>query len=537
MKENLKIGVILSSEEVSLWIYRVIDQVMNSELAEINLILFHQEATRSNNSIKSLIYRLHKKADRWLLHKRIDYDKIVDTAQLLHGIAKISVSAASSGSELDEVLQEVTRQNLDIILNFSSFTIPDSDIQLARYGIWHYGIAGRNKPGDMADGYWELVNKEPAIETVLRCSNSFQSGKAVIYRSWFPTHFNSIAINTDHAYGLSSLIIPRLIKGLYHHGLDYFNNLPSESVSMNKESGDRIAFPPSNIRAFRNMLVILLRFLIYRLEYTEKWKWFLMYTFSRDLFPNLSRHYNVLKPPKDRFWADPFVICRNGEIYIFIEEVLYKTMKGHITLLVINEKGQLLRTRKILDKPYHMSYPFVFNADGNYYMIPETSENKSIDLYKCEEFPVKWSFAMNLMDNIIAKDTTLFFHDNKWWLFTAINESQLYSEYAELFLFYSSDLFTSKWIPHPNNPISTDIRTARPAGKVFVHQDKIYRPSQDCSGRYGRAININQIITLSETSYKEVLVSRTDATWEKKLKGTHTFNSDENFSIIDVYKY
>ena len=56
------------------------------------------------------------------------------------------------------------------------------------------------------------------------------------------------------------------------------------------------------------------------------------------------------------------------------------------------------------------------------------------------------------------------------------------------------NFLTNKWTPHPENPIVTDIRTARPGGKIFIQDGKIYRPSQDCSIRYGRALNMNQII-------------------------------------------
>jgi uncharacterized pyridoxamine 5'-phosphate oxidase family protein len=133
-------------------------------------------------------------------------------------------------------------------------------------------------------------------------------------------------------------------------------------------------------------------------------------------------------------------------------------------------------------------------------------------------------------------DTTLFFYENKWWLFTAISESSGFQDYVELFLFHSERLFTTEWIPHPDNPINTDIRSARPAGKIFTHENKIYRPSQDCAGIYGRAINVNQVNILSEKSYNEILISRTEATWEPDLKGTHTFNFDSDCIVTDAFR-
>jgi hypothetical protein len=287
-------------------------------------------------------------------------------------------------------------------------------------------------------------------------------------------------------------------------------------------------------------LTIILRLFYNRFFSKRNWNWFLLYRINNrktDIFPANLNKFESLKPKKDRFWADPFVISRDNKYYLFIEELIFKTNKGHISVIELDERGKLLRNDIIIEKPYHMSYPFVFEWNDTYYLVPETGNNKTIGLYKCTNFPRKWSFVMNLMENVPAKDSTLFYYHDKWWLFTAINEMSNSPNHDELFLFYSSELLTTKWISHPCNPIISDIKTARPAGKIFIHDNKIYRPSQDCSGRYGRAFNLCQIITLTETAYEEILVSKVEANWNKKLKGTHTFNFDQNFTIIDTYCY
>ena len=96
---------------------------------------------------------------------------------------------------------------------------------------------------------------------------------------------------------------------------------------------------------------------------------------------------------------------------------------------------------------------------------------------------------------------------------------------------------SDKWISHPYNPIVSDIRTSRPAGNIFIYDGKIYRPSQDCSGRYGKAFNLIQILIINEKEYKEKEVIKVSPDWEKKLKGAHTFNFDDNFTIIDTYTF
>jgi len=137
-----------------------------------------------------------------------------------------------------------------------------------------------------------------------------------------------------------------------------------------------------------------------------------------------------------------------------------------------------------------------------------------------------------------AVDTTLFFHYNKWWLFTSIDGTNgISGGSTELYLYYSDDPFSDDWKSHPCNPVISDVRTARPAGNIFVQDGKIYRPSQDCSVRYGKGFNLNQITLLSETDYDEILVEKVEPSWNKRLKGAHTFNFDNDFTIIDTYAY
>jgi hypothetical protein len=539
MKENITIGLIIEVDKQPLWISRVIEQLLKSDFIDIELILYNTcENTWSTATTYPILYGLHKKLDRFLTRNRADYEKKDDLPGVLQGIPAISVDSdfIQDSRIRDDIYFKISRFNLDIILNFSSLILIKPGHRLARYGIWQYRIEPWATGGEEIICYWKSIIKDPVIETVVECSNIHDHEVISLHRSWIPTNFNSIHLNLDHALGMCSVIIPRLVKGFYLYGVAYFSYLRSNTSKTEIQSNAQNHYPPSNIQALQNMIHILFRYLYRKIIIGTKWKWFLLFSADRRSFPDSASTFQALIPPRDRFWADPFVVCQNGKRFIFIEEVIYSTNKGHIALLEMNSEGKIQQVQKILEKPYHLSYPFVFLHDNNYYMIPESSANKSIELYRCKDFPVKWEHVMNLASNINAKDTTVIYHRNKWWLFTAINDFNNFEEYVELYLFYANDLFTEEWISHPCNPVVTDIRTARPAGRIFEYRNKLYRPSQDCSARYGKALNLNQIVELNEESYKEILVSRTEATWIPNLKGTHTFNFDKDFSIIDVYK-
>jgi len=263
-------------------------------------------------------------------------------------------------------------------------------------------------------------------------------------------------------------------------------------------------------------------------------QWYLMFDLNKDISTSFCRFKEVI-PPKDRFWADPHVIQADGHYYIFVEEYIYKIRKAHISVIEMDGQGNCRDPIRVLERGYHLSYPFVFEWEGKYYMVPESAENKTIELYECIEFPHKWRFKMNLMENVNAVDTTLFRYCGKWWLFTGMAENEGSLPLVELFLFFSNELFTREWNPHSLNPIGSDVTRARPAGRLFTRNGRIFRPSQDCSKMYGYGFDLNEVLLLSETGYleKEWISVRPD--WDKKIQATHTFTNEGQLTIIDAF--
>jgi hypothetical protein len=537
MKEPVKIGVLINNDVVPLWVYKVIEKIIGINIMAIKLAIYCRIENDDYNMRESFVYKIHDQLDKFIFRKRIDYQKKTSISGLLFGIKKITISSLNNIYSTENGFDEISNLELDLILNFTSTTIKTNGLKLAKHGIWYFGIEHYSDNKTIANGYWEMIKKIPAIKIVLKSTMNTNERDIVLFRSWIPTNFNSIHLNADHAYGLASLIIPRLLKGFSQYGDAYLSRLILKHEKTVDDYQNVAIRPPTSIQAIVNMALVLYRFFYSRLVYKNSWKWFVLFKFAKNPFPIVTKTLRMLEPPKDRFWADPFVIRKNEKVFIFVEEFIYRLNKGHIALLELDKTGNLLQAKKIIEKPYHMSYPFIFEHQNNYYMIPETYMNKTIALYKCEKFPENWSLVMNLMENIKAMDSTILFYNDKWWLFTAINESSNFPDYMELFLYYSDDIFSTDWKPHPDNPIVSDIRNARPAGKIFIYDKKIYRPSQDCSGRYGRAFNLNQIVTLTETTYEEVFISRTEPDWEPTLKGTHTFNFDKDVIVLDAYTY
>jgi hypothetical protein len=285
-------------------------------------------------------------------------------------------------------------------------------------------------------------------------------------------------------------------------------------------------------------LVELLGTIIKRIYQKIFWieQWYLLLNIEENFSRSFSQYKRII-PPLDRYWADPHIVQKNNRYYVFVEEFLYSWRKGRISVIEVDELGNHKDSVPVLEKDYHLSYPFIFKHEDKYYMVPESSENKTIDLYESVEFPYSWRFVMHLMENVVAVDTTLLYHANKWWLFTAMPENPESLPMVKLFLFFSEMLTTDNWRPHPQNPIVSDMVSARPAGKIFAQNGNMYRPSQDGSISYGNGFDINEINLLSETEYVEKRTISVRPNWDKKVKGTHTFSREGQLTVIDVFRW
>ncbi len=239
-----------------------------------------------------------------------------------------------------------------------------------------------------------------------------------------------------------------------------------------------------------------------------------------------------LIPDKDRYWADPFIVEKDNRYYVFIEEKILATGLGRIVCLTLDEDGGLLSNQVILERPYHLSYPFIFEHQDEMYMLPETAANRTLELYRCLHFPDQWQFVKTLMTDICAVDATLLEYDKKWWLFANVKGGGG-SSLDALHLFYADSPLADRWVAHPLNPIIMDIGSARPAGRIFIQDERLIRPSQDSSRRYGFALKFNCIEKLNEEEYKETNVS---SFFPKggKILATHTFNQAGDLTVIDA---
>ena len=244
------------------------------------------------------------------------------------------------------------------------------------------------------------------------------------------------------------------------------------------------------------------------------------------------RNYQVLADDGRRFYADPFIFTNNRQKWLFVEELNYKTGKGVISCARVSGPETCERPRPVLERPYHLSYPNVFRHAGEIYMIPESADNRTVELYRATSFPFQWELSKLLLQDVALYDATLLQHKNRWWLFAAISHEDG-SAFDELAIYHSESL-DGPWQPHPLNPVKSDCRSSRPAGQIIVDGERILRPAQDCEHSYGDALVWHEIDELSLHGFSEHKVARWSGIGTLRGDGLHTFNCEGDFAVVDI---
>ena len=237
-----------------------------------------------------------------------------------------------------------------------------------------------------------------------------------------------------------------------------------------------------------------------------------------------------LDPPRGEFYADPFVVDRDGRHYLFYEVYRRSLRRAELAVREL-AGGRAGPSVTIMARPYHLSYPFVFRWRDEHFLLPESAESGLVQLYRAVDFPGAWCLDTTLLEGVRAYDSTLVEHGGRYFLFAAIPEHG--ADIDELHLFWADDL-RGPYRSHPQNPIVSDVARARPAGRVFTDGRRLIRPSQDGSRGYGSAIVLNEIVRLDPAGYAERPAGRIEATWDARAHGTHTIDHDGAIEVVDV---
>ncbi|HSE19147.1 MAG TPA: hypothetical protein VLB46_18950 [Pyrinomonadaceae bacterium] len=487
----LRIGIIIESFLQPRWVRKSLENVLATSLGEF-ASLVKVEAKRSGGSF---LYKLYNRMDRRLYPT---------TATGL-----VSIEDLFSEVPVIEDVEKVAGFNLDLLINFASTEWNRKVSSSAKHGVWFHTF------GD-APGFREVMHDHPLTNLSLKSLQ--RETEQIIYHSVSPTLSRfSAGVNNENCYWKAAAFMARALRDLSAGG----------NVAVQFDHRWDKPGTPGNAAMAQMFLKLSGRAAARVYEKLSSFdQWVIGYRFDNDEF-------KYLIPPADRFWADPFQIKVDGRYYIFFEDYVNSAGRAHISVVEVDRNGIVNGPTEVLKLDCHLSYPFVFDWQGDYYMIPETGEKNVVELYRAAKFPFEWEPVKVLLEARSPLDATLCELNGKWWMFVNVEEEGVRVNWDELHLYYAESPL-GPWKPHARNPIVSDVHFARPAGRLFWSNGALYRPSQDSELRYGYATIIHMITEVSPSSYKEVPVLKIapDAK-DNDLIGVHTVNLAEEMTVFD----
>jgi hypothetical protein len=532
----------LNSFTVEAWLAKILDDLVKAPYLQVALIICNRPTkTAQPSSLRKLkgkwpilLYRLYHRVDR-KLHEaeeksafaNMDTQKLLSGADLLE-VTPIQKKYVDRFEEGD--IEQIKSAKLDVILRFGFRVIKGEILNCAKYGVWsfHHDDSRYYRGGPPL--FWEIYERNPVSGTILQILDDSLDGGRILYRSRSATNFTSLYRNQNSIYWKTADFVIRRLAQLYAFGWDSITKLDTynEANVYNKP----IYRTPSN----RQMLHFLAgRALLYFRQLIQLlWKdqWFLGIQTSKPIGDRHDSRWDIIRTPWDRFYADPCLFSHAGRKFIFFEDYSYRTKKGNISCLEIDARGNYSKPVTVLERNYHLSYPFVFHWDDDVFMIPETCDNRTVEVYRAVQFPGKWELHKVLLSDVVAVDPTLLQYGGKFWLFVNMPTTEGAPINDELFLFHSDSPF-GPWLPHARNPIVSDVCSARPAGRIFEQDGRLIRPSQDCSLRYGHKIKLNRIDVLTETEYRECEIGEIGPSWTPGSLATHCLSRDQSLQVMD----
>ena len=296
---------------------------------------------------------------------------------------------------------------------------------------------------------------------------------------------------------------------------------------------NKIFFKIKSIRSLRDISSMGQTFIFSHIL-RKKIEWNIGYTrtnwknnFNKDKITKITN-------PKNRWFADPFVIKKGKFNFIFFEDYSLINNKGSISCIRIDKKNKIKHFKGVLEENFHLSFPFIFKYNKEFYMIPETKAINEIRIYKCESFPLKWKYYYTIKKNISAVDSMIFEHNDIWWLFTNYSHTKNGSE-SELNIFFSCDgPFTNNWQSHKLNPLITDSFSARNAG-LIIENNQIYRCAHEINSfDKGKRTKIFKIHSLSKDEFIEEQLLIIDPSEFNGAFSTHHIYSTNDFTVLDI---
>jgi hypothetical protein len=521
----LRVGVVVDASELAAWHHRALWEVVQANGPPVVAVLLASAAVPAP---RNLVFRAYESFDRRLFGSPRDPSARVDARPFLADCPLLDARAVRhpQGFEFEpHVLEALRAECLDVLLQLGGGRLAGSVLDVARLGLWTFAHDDDARAG-LAPLAAELLHGDLVTETRLVARSG--TGERTLYRSHASTQPNSLARNRSGALWKSADFPSRALRG-FADGRE-----PPFDGGVTIPASTRPARAPRARDVARFAIGAALRVARNRARLRKADRvWFLAVRRHGGIPFETSdlAGFQPLPCPDDRFHADPILVHDGGRHHLFFEDADRRSGLGVIAWRPLDCDGAAGPSQVVLEADHHLSYPFVFRWRDTWFMIPETSEKRTLELHRAVEFPLRWELEKVLFHDVIAADATVLEHRGRLWMFTAMSRGGA-ALGDELFLFHAETPL-GDWIPHPCNPIVSDVRRARPAGPLFRSGDQLWRPGQDSAGDYGAALWLSRVEVLDEQRYRETPVRRIDPDWVPGGMCTHTYTRAGDLELLD----
>ena len=496
---RLRVGLYADSALQPRWVLEAFARVMDADYAALAAVAVAAGPPGAGAPQPSPLWRAYRDLDRRLYGS--DLSEPRDLALL--------------GLPLGEGAAHLERRELDVV--FALGAADDAALDgIARCGVWRF----------RADGEGEVARGEPLSPSALSVRLAAGAVPRLAYRSWSRTYPLSVARNRRQLLEKTAEFPARALLELHRSGREWLEQC--EVVPEN-----RCQAPNSILRLGKRIA----RRGIEKTLTTEQWC--LAFRFGGRGLPADLRGFTRIEPPEGATWADPFAVERNGRYYVFFEDLPDPAGKGRIAMIELDAQGRHSAPRVVLERDWHLSYPFLFEHAGGLFMIPESAQNRRVEAWRCVEFPARWRPERVLLDGARLVDATLARAGERWWMFAnaAPGESRVFDD--ELHVFHAADplgLGGGGWLPHRRNPVKSDVRSSRPAGALFWRNGALHRPAQVGAPLYGAGLSVNRLLRLTPDEFAEREVERLLPPPASGLLGLHTLNRAGDLTVVDAFR-
>lgn len=534
-----RIGILLDAMVVDPLLADTVRRLQASDQIELYLLLSPRPEPASRQGLWQTInvgvFRLIALLERRLLAAlslAVEPEKMLQLEAAGSEVVVLQPETASADSALQypaDDMRTLRALELDLIVGGNAAGALSGDIlTVAKDGVIAFR---RSEP----PAFWAVYARRPATAFAIEQLRSQQTGAqdnaSVLYAGAFPTQ-RSYTENRQFFLSERNPCMADLVLRYAATG-----RLPAPGARADA------AAAPAQIPNLLQSVIYILRtlgvlgaFILQKKILGRRERWGVAFTRQSWGEAALTAGTRITNPPQ-HYFADPFVIKRDGRTICFLEDYAYGEERGCIAAVELFADGRYELLGPVIQEAFHMSFPYVFEYGNELYMIPETSQARSIRLYKCRQFPLQWEYQHDLMTAIDAVDTLVFEHDSRWWLLTSIGSSANGDYGSRLFAFYGSSPLAQDWTPHQGNPVLLNSRIARNGGILRAADGGIVRGRQKQGfNMYGSALSLARLTELTPEVYAEETVREIAPDFFPGLLGCHHLHSNGEFTVYDFLR-